>query len=117
MDNSEVADFVSKYRHISNHDLTNSGTVCATVENSHIARLLSEEARLRWMTVVENEGVIVDDISALVIEFTGIHQKLPITLNETIQSVDDIRDSDIPQVFRNRDPVRASIIMGKVIPA
>jgi hypothetical protein len=117
MENQEVADFVNKHRHDSNHDLSKSSTACVTVENSHIARLLSEEARVRWMTVVENEGVIVDDITALVIEFSGIHDKFPTVLSETIQASDDIREYDSPRIIRKRDPLRASIIMGKVTPA
>lgn len=116
MENQEVTDFVSKYRHIANHDLSKSSSTSVNVDNSHIARLLSEEARLRWITVVENEGVIMDDISAIILEFTGIHHKLPITMSDSIQSTGDICNWGISQIIKKRDPVRSSIMMRRVSP-
>jgi serine/threonine protein phosphatase PrpC len=65
MDNFEVANFVEKFR----SSCQNSGIdFPARTSNSNIARLLCEEARFRWFGVVEEEDVMIDDISCVVIE-------------------------------------------------
>mmetsp|Transcript_14440 Transcript_14440/g.14486 ORF Transcript_14440/g.14486 Transcript_14440/m.14486 type:complete len:108 (-) Transcript_14440:29-352(-) len=38
-------------------------------DNTCIAQLLCEEARMRWYAIVEEEDVIIDDISCVIIEF------------------------------------------------
>ena len=48
-----------------------------TPSNSCIAHLLCEEARLRWLTLVECENVMIDDIGCVVIEFNKDVSKEP----------------------------------------
>jgi hypothetical protein len=36
--------------------------------------MLCEEARVRWLTVVEKEDVMIDDISAIVLEFSDVNK-------------------------------------------
>ena len=42
------------------------------LSNSTIARLLCEEARYRWMGILEKEDVCVDDISCVVLELANV---------------------------------------------
>ena len=65
MDNFEVANFVEKFR---NSSQNNGNSFPARTSNSTISRLLCEEARFRWFGVVEEEDVMIDDISCIVIE-------------------------------------------------
>ena len=69
MENQEVVDFVEAYRHscLRDEPLSRNDTHCRP-NNSSIARLLCEEARARWVYVVQAEDVLVDDISCAVIE-------------------------------------------------
>ena len=66
LSNEEVACFVDMYMDLSRKTGGKEGTV--RVGAVSIARLVCEEARYRWMGLVETEGVVVDDISCIVIE-------------------------------------------------
>jgi hypothetical protein len=45
------------------------------VRNACIAHLLCEEARVRWKEIVEEEDVIIDDISVVVVELAAPPQQ------------------------------------------
>jgi serine/threonine protein phosphatase PrpC len=68
MENEEVVNFVENYRYqcMKNCDLANPGRI--TPDNVTIAQLLCEEARYRWKYIVEEEDVMIDDISAVILE-------------------------------------------------
>jgi serine/threonine protein phosphatase PrpC len=67
MDNQDVVNFVECYRgSCCKGSVASSGS--AVPESSSIARLLCEEARVRWFSIVEDEDVMIDDISCVVIE-------------------------------------------------
>lgn len=69
MENQEVVDFVEAYRHSCIHGPNTASQVDKRrPANSCIARLLCEEARIRWLYVAEVEDVLIDDISCAVIE-------------------------------------------------
>lgn len=69
MENSEVVNFIEKFK----NNCQNSGnTYPAKVSNSTISRMLCEEARFRWFGIIEDEDVMVDDISCVVIELNSI---------------------------------------------
>lgn len=72
MTNKDAADFVECHRKLC---LTNveRPTFAEVVlpENACIAQLLCEEARLRWLAIVENEDSVIDDISCIIIEFVN----------------------------------------------
>lgn len=68
MDNFEVTNFVEKFR---KNSQGNSMNYPARLSNSTIARLLCEEARFRWFGVIEEEDVMIDDISCIVIELSS----------------------------------------------
>lgn len=80
MENQEVVDFVEAYRHSSlRGEPLSSKETHSRPNNSCIARLLCEEARARWIYVVEAEDVLIDDISCAVIELkdSAMHYILP----------------------------------------
>lgn len=66
LSNEEVTCFVDMYLGVSRKEGGKEGK--AKVGAVSIARLVCEEARYRWMGLVETEGVVVDDISCIVIE-------------------------------------------------
>ena len=68
IENSEAVNFVEKFRGKCAkipEDIEESNV---SPGNSTIARLLVEEARYRWLGVCSEEDVMIDDISAIVIE-------------------------------------------------
>lgn len=69
MENYEVVNFVERFRKqtISNPS-TNSTTVRPNMTT--ISHLLAEEARYRWFGIIEEEDVMIDDISVLIIEMS-----------------------------------------------
>jgi serine/threonine protein phosphatase PrpC len=73
MDNFEVINFVEKFRKNCQGE---SGCYPARLSNSTISRLLCEEARFRWFGVIEEEDVMIDDISCIVIEFSALEAKM-----------------------------------------
>ena len=67
MSNDEVVQFVEKFRkQCASSSQHREGPI--TVSNTLIAELLCEEARYRWFGVVEEEDVMVDDISCIVVQ-------------------------------------------------
>lgn len=73
MSNKEVVDFVEYYR---GHCLKSPGCSArrpsVAVNQANIAQLLCEEARARWLTILEHEPSDIDDISCVVIELGKI---------------------------------------------
>jgi hypothetical protein len=78
MENSEVVNFVEAYRsHCRRGNYTREPTTERTQpSNASIAQLLCEEARMRWLAIVEGEDVLVNDISAVIIEFSDSNAKI-----------------------------------------
>ena len=74
MDNYEVINLVEKFRNRS----SNIGCMYpARISNSTIARILCEEARYRWLGIVEEEDVMIDDISCVVLELGSVEPEVP----------------------------------------
>ena len=69
MENQEVSDFVEAYRHKAVRNVSApSFQDIVQPDTVPIAQLLCEEARARWLMVVEAEDVIIDDISCVILE-------------------------------------------------
>ena len=68
LDNGDALKFVEMYRKKS-CKLANRPKEDANLENSCISQLLCEEARMRWIAIVEEDNVHIDDISTIVLEF------------------------------------------------
>lgn len=85
MPNEEVIDFVESFRRFSKKNDSAARDVNPT--ECTIAQLICEEARVRWLALVEEEDCLVDDISAVVVEF-----RPPIT-QSTAQPQSPVEDS------------------------
>lgn len=68
MRNLEVIDFIEFHRSTSAKEVAQvRGPVMFT--NTSIAQLVCEEARMRWMELVQERDLVIDDISCLIVEF------------------------------------------------
>ena len=94
MENQEVCDFVEAFRlkcvrnmrSASYVDVVEPGNVC-------ISHLLCEEARARWLAIVEAEDVQIDDISCLVVELvTHLPSKKKAPARNLYMKRDDTQD-------------------------
>ena len=86
MDLNEVANFVQAYRGhcIKETEMPPEEARCS---NSCIAQLLCEEARLRWVKLIEAEGVVIDDMCCVVVELnqsTGKEVKQMLRIKEPV---------------------------------
>lgn len=118
MDNFEVANFIEKFRKSSQN--SNNGFP-AKPSNSTIARLLCEEARFRWFGVVEDEDVMIDDISCVVIEI-GFGELIENNekVNVVERKVDKFKSIVIEGALKTnngnavrKDPTRGSMATGE----
>jgi serine/threonine protein phosphatase PrpC len=123
MDNEDAVNFVECFRRKCKADAERQPSDEVTLSNSSIAQLLAEEARLRWYSIVEEEDVVIDDITCVVVEIhaggktLAQHQKrplpldltLPIDLGEGIQEVEFVRAPTMKEV-NIRDPKRSSVV-------
>lgn len=117
MDNQDVVDFVEAYRHACLRGVTAASRGDKVKpETCTIAQLLCEEARARWFTVIEEEDVLIDDISCIVIELreSSVHLVLPPCRSQAPNlDAHDLPGKDsasIPtSLVRVRDPRRNSV--------
>ena len=75
MDNEDVINFVEYYRLLACKQIKKHKDSEVTASNSCIAQLLCEEARVRWISIVETDDVMIDDISCAVLEFPNYIKK------------------------------------------
>ena len=76
MENQEVVDFIEAYRLKSVKNIEMPSYVDPIEpDNVTIAHLLCEEARARWLAIVESEDVLIDDVSCIVIELNASVKK------------------------------------------
>ena len=71
MTDQEVVNFVEKFRRQCLKSPTAKPAYPIRPANSVVSQLLCEEARYRWLGLVEEESVAIDDISCLVLELDG----------------------------------------------
>lgn len=115
MDNFEAINLVEKFR---NSCQASGANYPAKISNSSISRLLCEEARYRWYGIVEEEDVMIDDISCIVIEFNSIQHEM-ITdsfticdrnLNKFSSIIVETQFNIDDTVPARNDPTRGSIV-------
>lgn len=70
MDNLDVVNFVQFYRPLTCREIVRHKDEDVNVGNSCIAQILCEEARARWLMVVEQEDVQIDDIGCTIVEIS-----------------------------------------------
>lgn len=121
MEYQEVTNFIDLY---SPHCLKELGKGVAEARPSTtcIAHLLCEEARLRWLKLVEKENVIIDDICCFIVEFKGdtqstrlkkmLRQDKPGVISPRLRHGIISMNSDLidHRMFVMRDIYRASVI-------
>lgn len=94
MENQEVVDFVEAYRLRSVKNVEMASYIDPVEpDNVTIAHLLCEEARARWLAIVEGEDVLIDDVSCTVIELnTSVRKrvKAPARTLKTRKEVADV---------------------------
>ena len=138
MSNEEAVQFVEKFRsRCSNHPQPQKGMV--KLSNCTISQLLCEEARYRWFGVVEQENVMVDDISCVVLQLkfknTSSHPvstericravNVSVSMEQSqeesnmcLQESSSLRDSGIPvdeDRHRHKNVVRRDMRRGSVV--
>jgi serine/threonine protein phosphatase PrpC len=117
MENQEVADFVEAYRYSCVRDTQSPfRTDKIKPENCTIAQLLCEEARTRWLSIVEEEDVLIDDISCVVVELKEASMQLVLPPSRisapNLDAVDlpERNGASIPTTeVKLRDPRRSSV--------
>jgi serine/threonine protein phosphatase PrpC len=136
MDNDDVANFVEFYRPMSCKEIIRHKDTEVSVSNSCIAQLLCEEARVRWLSVVEEDDVMIDDISCVVLELVGVKRReakaqtrplrvnkpekatspMPHKKNSTVIDSEPLNLMKAPTIKGTgiRDPRRASNVFGNV---
>ena len=93
MENQEVCDFIEAFRNKSPRnvslpqrlDVVEPGAVT-------ISQLLCEEARARWLSVVEAEDVLIDDISCVIVEMKIVGERKRTAPKRTIPSNKETQD-------------------------
>ncbi|OMJ76126.1 hypothetical protein SteCoe_24569 [Stentor coeruleus] len=126
MDNDDVVNFIECFR-----EKCKRGNIRALGKHTEvipsitcIAHLLCEESRQRWFSIVEDEDVMIDDISCIVLELKK--GDIPIQFNpkknigvveETANENDDMQQhlKKAPTVNEivTRDPRRGSLVTDK----
>lgn len=126
MDNLDVVNFVQFYRPFTCREIVKHRDEDVNVSNSCIAQILCEEARARWLMVVEQEDVEIDDIGCIVIEISkekvarDTRKSKTVKLgkvrkskrNEVVLIAENALGSKTPgsKINESRDPKRASHI-------
>jgi serine/threonine protein phosphatase PrpC len=113
MDNEDVVNFVECYRGGCRKGEGRNGRGDVGPGTSSIARLLCEEARVRWLSIVEDEDVLIDDISCVVIELEP-----PLELQSSVDSLkvhtdpSKVVSTDLPYASSQHkpDPRRGSMV-------
>lgn len=129
MENLDVINFVEFYRPLTCRQIVKHRDENVNVSNSCIAQILCEEARARWLMVVEEEDVEIDDIGCIVIEIFGgfAHkserksktvklEKMKIDKREVILNKEKRSSGRHPTVKKSgiRDPKRGSHVKSEL---
>lgn len=110
----EAVDFIEKFRHQCCKSPSLPVAYPVRTQNTSASHLLCEEARLRWLGVVQREEVSIDDISCLVLELEGGEKNTqpPNTRFENDRPVLGQVDEGHAQIYApaGADPLRNSLI-------
>ena len=126
MENEDVINFIECFRgKCKNENLKSRfNNVDVVPSNSCIAQLICEEARVRWLSIVEEEDVMIDDISCIVLEF--IKSQAPSEfrpvrnlINEEITFEGETKQIGVRRAptlkdIVTRDPRRGSLVLDKI---
>lgn len=122
MDNEDVGTFVECYRKKCINKINNPPSDNeVSFRNTCISQIVCEEARTRWLTIVEEEDVMIDDISCIVVEIKNSpeiltrHSKRPLPVEEIFHDVPEeqvqtLRRAPTIKEIVVRDPRRGSFV-------
>jgi serine/threonine protein phosphatase PrpC len=117
LENKDAVNLIERFRYKSKRgDLRTLPQRLRPVD-VHIAHLVALEARYRWLEIVEEEDVMIDDISVIVIELESMpatslqSTSVPQRMSLSKQSVAVVNESKPPAVTSGRksDLVRGSL--------
>ncbi|CAG9334461.1 unnamed protein product [Blepharisma stoltei] len=122
LENEDVVHFIEYYRNKCIRGLDSRPMLeVIKPENTCIAQLLCEEARIRWQTIIEEEDVMIDDISCLILELNQsnikVTRKDPGKIPEVVPSVEVLHEFRRAPTMRDvavKDPRRGSIVVDRV---
>ena len=116
MDNEDVINYIEFYREKSCKKIHKTKET-ASVHNSCIAQLLCEEARVRWLSIVQEEDVGIDDISCIILEINKGTNDIELNQKNSLnspkfQEIDEncFNDMLAPSNNHMNDPKRGSQI-------
>ena len=118
MENDDVVNFVECFRR--KCKMEPDGDDLVTPNNSCIAQLLAEEARIRWFSIVAEEDVKIDDISVLVAEMNFSEKPVHTRMEKTMKRLTVMKKDSDDQIEYFRapsikevaiaDPKRSSVV-------
>ena len=82
MENEEVVAYIETYRSLCHNHFDDTDSI--SLHNSCIAQLLCEEARWRWLQLMDHEDVNMDDISCIVFEIKETPDYIKSILSQSI---------------------------------
>lgn len=116
MENQEVVDFIEAYRLRSVKNVEMASYIDPVEpDNVTIAHLVCEEARARWLAIVESEDVRIDDVSCTVIELNTSVRKRVKAPTRTVKTRKEVVDVEgLTKGLKRsetkiRDPKRESV--------
>mmetsp|Transcript_22641 Transcript_22641/g.22407 ORF Transcript_22641/g.22407 Transcript_22641/m.22407 type:complete len:173 (+) Transcript_22641:720-1238(+) len=121
LENEDVVHFIEFYRGRCKRGSEDRAFDIVKPENSCIAQLLCEEARIRWQTIIEEEDVMIDDISCLILELNQstikVSHKDPGKIPEVVPSAEvfhEFRRAPTMKDVAVKDPRRGSIVVDRM---
>lgn len=118
IDNIDACNFIEFYRSktLRNTKAIKNSTV--SYENTCISQLICEEARARWLHLVETEDVIIDDISCVILEISNKHnikfvqskKAQQVVFEDTLQESQDLLKAPTIRETKIKDPRRGSFV-------
>ncbi|CAG9310576.1 unnamed protein product [Blepharisma stoltei] len=113
-DNQEAVNYVEKYRSECLKTAQSNCSYPIKPENSTISQLLGEEARCRWFGICEDEDVIIDDISVIIIEISTL---IPLSHIDTSEAEDrrTVRLNSLGEIKEETKPMVSNMLRGDAV--
>lgn len=116
IENIEAVNFIERFR--KKTPKSSREDYPAGLGNCSIARLLVEEARYRWMGICEEDDCMIDDISAVVIEFRPLEPvtgEIPVGAKRKCVQLQSLADVQMCTEFKS-GALRGDLIRGSFVP-
>jgi serine/threonine protein phosphatase PrpC len=104
---TDAVDFVESHRDVCLKGMSKpTYSDIITPNNTSIAQLLCEEARVRWLAKVENEDVVIDDITCIILEIKNKNNLKSSTQADLLKSESTVEKENlelVENVFRTEE--------------